>query len=81
MSLTSWTGTWNAAMLRRHPGPKSKNSRLPLPSSTMMHVAAWSRFGGKGHVPTNEMRISSGPSSSSIGKKLLALTTLGVGLK
>lgn len=48
-------------------GPNSKKKRLPLPNSTMMHVPAWSRRGGKGQLPTNEIRISSGPMVSLAG--------------
>ena len=53
-----------AMMLRMHPDPKSKKKRLPLPSSTMMHVPAWDLVTGIGVLPMNEMRISSGFSSS-----------------
>jgi hypothetical protein len=55
-------------MFLTQPGPKSKKKRSPLPSSTMMHVPAWSRRGGKGQLPTNEMRISSFPKGSLPGK-------------
>lgn len=68
MSLIICKGTCMAMMLRRQPGPKSKKNRLPLPSSTMMQVAAWLARGGNGQVPTNDMRISSEPSSSAVGK-------------
>ena len=40
MSLTTCSGTCMAITLRRHPGPKSKNSFSPLPNSSMMQVAA-----------------------------------------
>ena len=68
MSLIAWSGTCAARMLRRQPGPKSKKKRSPFPSSTQMQVAAWSRLGGNGHEPMNVIRISSGPSSSDVGK-------------
>ena len=42
MSLTVCNGTAIAMMLRMQPEPKSKKNRLPLPSSTMMQVPAWS---------------------------------------
>ena len=48
-------------------GTKSKKKRLPLPSSTMMQVAAWFRRGGNGQLPTKVIRISSLPSSSDVG--------------
>ena len=68
MSLISGIGTPMARMFLTQPGPKSKKKRSPLPSSTMMHVPAWSRRGGKGQLPTNEIRISSGPRVSLPGK-------------
>jgi hypothetical protein len=49
------------------PEPKSKNSRCPLPSSTMMHVPACDLVTGIGVLPMKETRISSGPSSSCPG--------------
>ena len=67
MSLTICNGTCIARMLRRQPGPKSKKKRLPLPSSTMMQVAAWFLRGGNGQLPTKVIRISSLPSSSDVG--------------
>src|SRR5208337_891415 len=67
MSFTSPTGNCRATMLRMQPEPKSKKKRLPLPSSTMMQVPAWSRRGGHGALPTKEIRISSSPSSSAPG--------------
>ena len=67
MSLIIWIGTCMAMMLRRHPGPKSKKKRFPLPSSTMMQVAAWLSRGGNGELPTNVIRISSGPRVSAVG--------------
>jgi hypothetical protein len=45
-----------------------------------MDVPAWLRRGGKGVLPTNVIRISSGPSSSDMGKKLFRLFMEGVGL-
>ena len=68
MSCTSGIGTCIAAMFFKQPGPKSKKKRSPLPSSTMMQVPAWLRRGGKGQLPTNEMRISSLPIFSAPGK-------------
>ena len=52
----------------------------PLPNSSRMQVAAWSRRGGKGQVPANVIRISSGPSSSAPGKYVVVFFTLGVGV-
>ncbi len=66
--MISWSGTPMAKMFFTHPEPKSKKKRSPLPSSTMMQVPACSRRGGNGQLPTNEIRISSGPRLSLLGK-------------
>ena len=67
MSFTVGSGTAIAMMLRMQPEPKSKKKRLPLPSSTMMQVPAWAFVTGIGVLPMNEIRISSGFSSSCPG--------------
>jgi hypothetical protein len=68
-------------MFFTEPFPKSKKNESPLPNSTIIAVPACLIRGGHGAEPTNEIRISSGPSSSVPGRYELLFVIDGVGRK
>src|SRR5208282_5880788 len=71
-------GTCIPTMLRRRP-TRSRRKQPTLPHSTIMDVPAWLKRGATG-AAHELIRISSAPSSSVCGKKLLRFLIEGVGL-
>ncbi len=59
---------------------RSRRRTIAVPELDPDAGRAWSRFGER-HEPMNVIRISSGPSSSDVGKYVLLLFRYGVGLK
>ena len=84
MSLMSAGGTCMAMAFFTEPLPRSKKKRrgweVPLPSSTIMDVPFWRRFGGHGELPRNVIRISLSGRISVPGRYMLRFLIAGQGL-